>query len=116
MTFFVFNVCLTFILYAAGYALVTLTHTQLLAYVYSVRTKEFGGWISKLNCHPERSVSVTDARTFLQFFFNYSSGTDVDTMIGWGHPDLIHLLKFGPCPIFADCTFSVVPQYFRFRT
>lgn len=33
-------------------------------------------------------------------------------MIIWGHPDLIHLMRHGPCPIFMDCTFKVVPREF----
>lgn len=96
-----------------GTATKTLGHPQLLAYVYQVRTREFGDWISKIHAHPMRSCSVTDERTFLKFFLNYSTATEIETIVGWGHPDLIHLMKYGACPMFVDCTFSCVPKGFK---
>jgi hypothetical protein len=31
-------------------------------------------------------------------------------MIGWGHPDLIHMIKGGDHNIFIDCTFKCCPK------
>jgi hypothetical protein len=36
----------------------------------------------------------------------------LEKIIGWGHPDLIFLTKYGPVNLFADCTFKVVPKGF----
>jgi hypothetical protein len=96
-----------------GAAISTLQHQQLVAFVYQVRTKEFGDWMIKIHAHPMRSCSLTDDRTFLKFFLNHTTAHDVETIIGWGHPDLIHLMKYGPCPMFVDCTFSCVPSGFK---
>ena len=96
-----------------GAAITTLQHQQLVALVYQVRTKEFGDWMNKIQLHPMRSCSLTDDRTFLKFFLNYATAHEVETVVGWGHPDLIHLMKYGPCPMFVDCTFSCVPKGFK---
>lgn len=77
----------------SGAAISTLQHQQLVAFVYQVRTKEFGDWMIKIHAHPMRSCSLTDDRTFLKFFLNHTTAHDVETIIGWGHPDLIHLMK-----------------------
>ena len=60
-----------------------------------------------------RSYSVTDVRSFLKFSLNYTTATEIETIIGWGHPDLIHLMKYSACPMFVDCTFSCVPKGFK---
>ena len=54
-----------------------------------------------------RSCSVWDERTFLKFFLNHSTATEVETIVGWGHPDLIHLTKYGACPMFVDLHFRL---------
>lgn len=61
-----------------------------------------------------RSCSITDERTFLKFFLNYAGAMQFFlTIVGSGHPDLIHLMKYGACPMFVDCTFSCVPRGFK---
>lgn len=63
--------------------------------------------------HHMRSCSLTDDRTFLKFFLNYATAHEVETVVGWGHPDLIHLMKYGPCHMLLDCTLSCVPKGFK---
>jgi hypothetical protein len=95
-----------------GSAITTVSHQQLQTYVNQVRSKEFGDWNKQIVSHPLRSVSMNDSRTFLQFYTHFFVGVETESMICWGHPDLIHLMKHGACPVFMDCTFKVVPRDF----
>ena len=54
--------------------------------------------------------SDDDERPFLQFHFGFPLDGVWREMLGWGHPDLIFLLKSGDHNIFVNCTFSVCPK------
>lgn len=93
-------------------AIQTLNDAQIRGLVYQARVKNVGEWYMAIQQHPLRSCSAVDERPFLQFVLNANIDGEMHNIIGWGHPELIFLLKFGPCPIFLDCTFSVVPKGF----
>ena len=93
-------------------AIQTLNDAQIRALVYQVRIKNVGEWYMAIQQHPLRSCSATDERPFLQFVLNANVEGAFHNIIGWAHPELVFLFKNGPCPLFLDCTFSVVPKGF----
>jgi hypothetical protein len=75
---------------------------------------EHGSWEHAVRSHPLRSVGADDSRCFLRFFVDVviDKTGDLTRMLGFGHPDLMFELKHGPCPLFFDGTFRIVPVGF----
>jgi hypothetical protein len=96
-----------------GEAITALKVDQIQRLIYSARTKEFGDWERQIVCHPTASVSVDDTRPFLQFKLAVNIDNHLENLVGWGHPDLINLCKHGPCHLFCDATFRIVPTGFE---
>ena len=85
---------------------------QLKAIVHYTRRKEFADWEGAIASFPLVLCSDDD-RLFLQFNATVNLQNSLQKIIGWGHPDLIHLLKYGAVNTFIDCTFSCVPKGFE---
>lgn len=100
----------------AGIPLTTLSVTQLKNALYATRAREYASWESLIAAHPLRSVSDTDERFFMQFNLlvpiDGPKGQEFTKIIGWGNPDLIHLVKAGKVHLFCDMTFKIVPKGF----
>lgn len=86
---------------------------QLQNLVHHTRRKEFADWEGAIASFPMVLCSDDDDRLFLQFNTTLNLENKLQKIIGWGHPDLIHLLKYGEVNTFIDCTFSCVPQGFE---
>jgi hypothetical protein len=80
--------------------------------VHRTRNDEHGDWTGLIFKHPLSSASETDTRSFLQFYLQVLVDDVMTKIIGWGHPDLIHLMKYGPVYTFIDCTFNCCPKGF----
>jgi hypothetical protein len=65
-----------------------------------------------IKTYPLKCCSTEDERTFLQFYLTVTIDGELQTIIGWGHPDLIHMMKYGKVHLFMDCTFKMVPKGF----
>jgi hypothetical protein len=74
-------------------AIQTLNDAQIRTLIYQVRVKNVGEWYMAIQQHPLRSCSATDERPFLQFVLNVNIDGEFHSIIGWGHPELIFLLK-----------------------
>lgn len=61
---------------------------------------------------PDRHISETDARDFLQFNCAYTQGGELHRVVGFGHPELIKLLEYCGTHVFIDGTFKVAPAPF----
>ncbi|GMF26720.1 unnamed protein product [Phytophthora lilii] len=61
-----------------------------------------------------RCVSDQDTRSSLQFSVVYPTPTttEMQRVIGFGHPDLALILRYMKINLFIDGTFSVVPKPF----
>ena len=90
-----------------------LTSCQLQNIVHYTRRKEFADWEGAISSFPLVLGSDDDDRLFLQFNATINLQNSLQKIIGWGHPDLIHLLKYGEVNTFVDCTFSCVPKGFE---
>lgn len=62
---------------------------------------------------PGCNVSETDDRKYLQFNIYYSINNTARRIIGFGHPDLIRLLRYPSISLFIDGTFKVTPANFK---
>lgn len=62
---------------------------------------------------PTCNVSETDERKYLQFNIFYSIQNSSRRIIGFGHPDLIRLLRYPSISLFIDGTFKVTPVHFQ---
>lgn len=82
--------------------------------VYQIMHQMHGGWEHHIRTPPTCLASDTDSRMFLQFDISYTlSGEEgLSRMLGFGHPDLLFLLRTGPVNTFVDCTFRIVPKGF----
>jgi hypothetical protein len=89
-----------------------LTIPQMKSLVYRSKGAEFRDWENAVQNYPLSTCSFDDERLFLQFYLTVRIGTSLEKIIGWGHPDLIFLTKYGPVNLFVDCTFKVVPKGF----
>ena len=98
-----------------------LTINQLKNIIYYVRAKEYGDWVGRILTHPFSTVFINDERHFIQFMLtipvpmklaNNPNYTEIQKIIGWGHPDLIFQMKHGKVNLFVDCTFKCVPRGF----
>jgi hypothetical protein len=67
-----------------------------------------------IKSHPMKDVDLFPQGTgaFLQFTLTVNIDGELQTILGWGHPQLINLLKNGKVHLFVDCTFKVVPKGF----
>ncbi|POM69289.1 Hypothetical protein PHPALM_14436 [Phytophthora palmivora] len=61
---------------------------------------------------PMRNVAEDDVRPFLQFSVVHTMGCAQHRCLGFGHPDLIRLLRYSGTTLFIDCTFKMVPKPF----
>jgi hypothetical protein len=66
-----------------------------------------------LESQPVTIVSETDPRPFVQFNVFYSKNGTTQRIIGFGHPDLIHLLHYYRANLSIDRTFSITPSPFK---
>jgi hypothetical protein len=85
---------------------------QLKGLVQRVRKAEFADWEGIISAPPLRQCSDYDERLFLQFNASVNIDQKLQKIIGFAHPDLMNNLKFGKVHLFADCTFSCVPNGF----
>ncbi|OWZ11105.1 hypothetical protein PHMEG_00015926 [Phytophthora megakarya] len=60
-----------------------------------------------------RNVAETDPRPFLQFSIVHTIGCGLHRCIGFGHPELIRLLRYSNSAIYIDGTFKTVPATFQ---
>ena len=95
-----------------GEAFEFLTIDQMRSQVYEYKKLEYGNWNGIIKHSKLYYCSDDDERPFLQFHFGFPLDGVWREMLGWGHPDLIFLLKSGDHHIFIDCTFSVCPKGF----
>jgi hypothetical protein len=97
-----------------GRAYKSLSIEQIKTLYYHFHQLLTGGWEQKIRMPPLCHASDADTRLFLQFDCSYSIPGDpvLSRMIGFGHPDLLFLLKSGPMNTFIDCTFRIVPKGF----
>lgn len=67
-----------------------------------------------IKAHPMKDVILADGSNgaFLQFALTVNIDGELQTILGWGHPQLINLVKNGKVHLFVDCTFKVVPKGF----
>lgn len=67
-----------------------------------------------IKSHPMKDVDLfpKGCGAFLQFALTVNIDGELQTILGWGHPQLINLLKNGKVNLFVDCTFKVVPKGF----
>ena len=86
---------------------------QLQSIVHYTRRKEFADWEGAIASFPMVLCSDDDDRLFLQFNASLNLNDGLQKVIGWAHPDLIHLTKYGEVNTFIDCTFSCVPKGFE---
>jgi len=89
-----------------------LTKDSMKKSVYYFRDKAFGDCEQKITSIQYSRISETDMRFFLQFKLDIPVKGDLKKIIGFGHPDLIEYVKHGPCNLFIDMTFSIVPNGF----
>jgi hypothetical protein len=81
--------------------------------VHRVRNKQFSNTTGAIRVPPLVNCSdEIDSKIFLVFDINVLVKGKLVNIIGWGHPDLIHILKTGPKYIFIDCTFKCTPSIF----
>ena len=97
-----------------GQAITQLSLTQAKSAVYACRAKEYSTWESLIQMFPYCTVSESDERFFLQFIlttpvFDSKGQCSIQKIIGWAHPDLLHLLKGSKVHAFVDMTFKIVP-------
>jgi hypothetical protein len=92
---------------------VGLNNVQLKSTVYDTRRKEFADWEGIITSFPLSCCSELRERLFLLFNINVNLENKLQKIIGWGHSDSIHLLKYGKCYKFIDCTFACVPKGFE---
>lgn len=86
---------------------------QLVNKVYNTRHREFENWEQQLCSYPLSMCGPQLDQPFLQFvrkFVNVCK--ELETVIGWGHPGLLFLLRNSPVPLFVDMTFKMVPKQF----
>jgi hypothetical protein len=95
-----------------GEAFEFLTIDQMKSQVYEFKKLEYGNWNGIIKHSKLFYCNEDDERPFLQFHFGFPLDGEWREMLGWGHPDLIFLLKSGDHNIFVDCTFSVCPHGF----
>jgi hypothetical protein len=87
------------------------TH-QLKSLVQRTRRGEYADWEGVISSFPLANCDDLDERLFLQFNTSVNIDQKLQKLVGFGHPDLIHNLKYGPVHLFVDCTFSCVPKGF----
>ncbi|ETM98559.1 hypothetical protein PPTG_24587 [Phytophthora nicotianae INRA-310] len=59
-----------------------------------------------------RRISDDDEREFLQMNLAYPMEGKFRRIVGFGHPDLIRLMKYPGITLFVDATLSVTPKPF----
>jgi hypothetical protein len=95
-----------------GRAITTHTTEFLKSLVIRTRAEENGDCMTPIVNGELSKASDDDSRSFLQFMTDFLIDGKMTKIIGWGHPDLIHLVKYGPVYTFIDCTFSCCPKGF----
>ena len=80
---------------------------QLKSLVQRARRGEYADWEGVISSCPLANCNDNDGRLFLQFNVNVNIGQKLQKLIGFGHPELLHNLKYGPVHLFVDCTFFV---------
>jgi hypothetical protein len=88
------------------------TTSQMESLVDRTRRKQYGTSDGAIRCAPLVYISDTSNKFFLLFDIHITLKNKVSHIIGWGHNDLIHILKTGPKYIFVDCTFKCAPVKF----
>jgi hypothetical protein len=83
---------------------------QMKTHVYATKNVEFGNTNSIIKNSKLYYCDDDDERPFLQFTYSFNIDGRLLEMIGWGHPDLIHMIKGGDHNIFIDCTFKCCPK------
>ncbi|KAE9191822.1 hypothetical protein PF004_g21497 [Phytophthora fragariae] len=61
---------------------------------------------------PTRNVAEDDTRPFLQFSVVHTVGCGQHRYLGFGHPDLVRLLRYSSSALYIDGTFKMVPRPF----
>jgi hypothetical protein len=83
--------------------------------VRNTRRLEYNDWEGMIHSPPLMHTVTNNSimHNFILFDSWYYVSTNERTrLIGWGHYELIHLMKLGEKHFFVDCTFSCVPEPF----
>ena len=94
------------------------TKNSVMRAVKLIRNEEIAGdVIEKVKLPDYYFMSADDKRRFLNVVFQYPLPSDeiddkLHTILGWGHPELISLLRRSQIHVFIDGTFFCVPKGF----
>ena len=81
--------------------------------MHQCRRSEFNDWEGIISSYPLVNCANGYETLFLQFNTSINVGNKLQKIIiGFGHPDLINIIKGGPVHLFIDCTFKCVPKGF----
>lgn len=105
--------------YIVDYALEMVNINELQKLYYASRRTAFGNWEGMIRTRPLLVTLSPTPHVFLQFDYSYPKTSkindnklDLSRMIGWGNPQLFHILRESRRHIFADCTYRIVPKEF----
>lgn len=97
-----------------NHPIITLTKNYAINHIKYIRRQIHGAnSYREIEQIPICNVSDTDERKYLQFNIYYSSQNLGRRIIGFGHPDLICLLRYPSISLFIDGTFKVTPANFQ---
>lgn len=89
-----------------------LVKAQVISRVYRARRKHFGGDdIFRIERQP-MSLVRNSHLPFFQFNHSYYDAGELQRVVGWAHPLLVDLLKYGHTSLFIDGTFRSAPKPF----
>ncbi|KAE8911465.1 hypothetical protein PF005_g27467 [Phytophthora fragariae] len=100
-------------LYEESSGLRIITKTEGIGIVKRCRIDAYGRGVFRLIETKEvRQVSDQDEREFLLVNLAYPIEGKYRRLVGFGHPDLVRLMKYPGITLFVDATFSVTPKPF----
>uniref|UniRef100_H3GZT0 MULE transposase domain-containing protein n=1 Tax=Phytophthora ramorum TaxID=164328 RepID=H3GZT0_PHYRM len=92
----------------------TIARLPSIAIIKYARTQATGSDAFRaIESSPTRNVAENDPRPFLQFSVVHTIGCGLHRGVGFGHPELIRLLRYSNAAIYIDGTFKMVPAPFR---
>lgn len=96
-----------------GASLNTIARQPAISIIKYARAQVTGGdALRAIESAPLRNVGQDDIRPFLQFSVVHTIGIGQHRLLGFGHPDLIRLLRYSGTAIYIDGTFKMVPKPF----
>jgi hypothetical protein len=96
----------------AGKPIITASTNSILNSVKRARREENEDWNSAILSFPLNRCGTPKESMFLQFSLHVNIDNELQRIIGWAHPILIHSVKHGPVHVFIDCTFHSCPKGF----